>query len=481
MLVRVTFEFDLTATVEKVRCEKHHASPPPPVFSAKTGVDLLEQVDAWIVATRELDGQAEMHVRQAARWVRDWLQHVQKNAQQLGPGSCIDWLREMTKGNDLAPQTVRNRMSACRRFAGWLLVQGLIDSNPWAHVPSPRGRAGQGRDAFTDADVAKLVENAMHKSVHGFSPAARASALNRAHLYRFLSLTGVRRGEAHAQLWSDIDLEARTMVVSLDKARRRDNIPLSTAALELLQEMSAARSGPKLFRRTVSYRGLEADLKAVGLSGRYGFHSFRCGYITESFENGTPPELIQRLVRHRSIDQTHRYLRHREPRLREAAESRAENFEKLGTAKTGVADRFRTGSTMTTGAPNTANTSTTSASDAPVAVEPNSRAGLRCVRSRSAAEWALQDSNPWPHFPAERLLEAALLLTQAGHREGALLLMRHAQTLLEQQGATDGKGDGTPAMGSDSRGLRTCDSGSLQLRARAGCDGGPAGDQPSPR
>ncbi len=472
----------MSASVGTVQCKKRNSSPTSSaVFSAKTGVDLLEQVDAWIVATRELDGQAEMHVRQAARWVRDWLQHVTQNAQEIGPGSCIDWLREMTKGNDLAPQTVRNRMSACRRFAGWLLVQGLIDANPWAHVPSPRGRAGQGRDAFTDADVAKLVAHAMHKSKNGFSPAARISALNRAHLYRFLSLTGVRRGEAHAQLWRDIDLDASTMVVSLDKARRRDQIPLSSAAVELLREMIPTRSGPKLFRKTVSYRGLEADLEAVGLKGRYGFHSFRCGYITESFENGTPAELIQRLVRHRDISQTHRYIRHREPRLREAAESRAENFEKLGTTKTSVADRFRTGSTMTTGAPNTANTSTTSASDAPVAVEPNSRAGLRCVRSRSAAKWALQDSNLCADSQAERLLEAALLLTQAGHREGALLLMRHAQVLLEQQGATDGQGDGTPAMGSDPRGLRHGDSGSLQRRTADGSDGRSAGRQSSPR
>ena len=47
----------------------------------------------------------------------------------------------------------------------------------------------------------------------------------------------------------------------------------------------------------------------------------------------------------------------------------------------------------------------------------------------------------WP------LLEAALMLTQAGHRDGALLLMHHAQMLLMQQGATDGTGDGTPPMG----------------------------------
>ncbi len=428
----------------------HYPPPPPPVFSEKTGVDLLTQVDAWIVATRELDGQAEMHVRQAARWVRDWLEHVKANAREIGPGSCIEWLREMTREATLAPQTIRNRMSACRRFAGWLLIQGLIESNPWAHVPSPRGRAGQGRDAFTDAEVERLIAHAREQSTKGASPAIRASARNRANLYRFLSLTGLRRGEAHAQLWSDVDLDAGTLVVSLDKARRRDNIPLASAAVELLREMRKAKDGPKLFKRTVSYKGLATDLAAAGLSGRYGFHSFRCGYITESFENGTPPELIQRLVRHRSIDQTHRYLRHREPRLREAAESRGGKISKNSPPKTSAADRFPSESTMAYGASNTANTSTTSASYAPEAVDSISRAGLRDARGRSvpsAEKWALQDSNLRPHLRAERLLEAALMLTQAGHREGALLLMHHAQMLLTQQGATDGTGDGTPPMG----------------------------------
>ena len=453
MRVRVTFEFDLGDTVHAEPWLEipRVITPPPPVFSEKTGVDLLTQVDAWIVATRELDGQAEMHVRQAARWVRDWLEHVKSNAREIGPGSFIEWLREMTREATLAPQTIRNRMSACRRFAGWLLIQGLIESNPWAHVPSPRGRAGQGRDAFTDAEVERLIAHAREQETKGASPAIRASARNRANLYRFLSLTGLRRGEAHAQLWSDVDLDAGTLVVSLDKARRRDNNPLASAAVELLREMRKAKDGPKLFKRTVSYKGLATDLAAAGLSGRYGFHSFRCGYITESFENGTPPELIQRLVRHRSIDQTHRYLRHREPRLREAAESRGGKISKNSPPKTSAVDRLPTQSTMAYGAPITANMTMTSASFAPTAVDCTSRAGLRHARSRSTSsaneKWALQDSNLRPHLRAERLLEAALMLTQAGHREGALVLMHHAQMLLTQQGATDGTGDGTPPMG----------------------------------
>jgi integrase len=441
MKVWVVLEFDFGDTVPQVKCDQPSGAQASPVFEAKTGVDLLTQVDAWIVATRELDGQAEYHVRQAARWVRDWLEHVKAHAAEISPASCIEWLRDMTRGGTLAPQTIRNRMSACRRFAGWMLIQGLIQSNPWAHVPGPRGRAGQGRDAFTDAEVQRLIDHATQQITEGASPAIRASAKNRANLYRLLSLTGIRRGEAHAQLWSDIDLEAGTMVVSLDKARRRDHIPLSHAAVELLREMRKAKTGPKVFARTVSYKGLATDLKGAGMSGRYGFHSFRCGYITESFENGTPPELIQRLVRHRSIDQTHRYLRHREPRLREAAESRGGKISKNSPLKTSTTDRVRTDSAMANGATIRANISATSARIAPTAVESTTRASLRCVRGRSINTVAVGATGfETVSLPtrAERLLAAALLLTQHAHPEGALVLMHEAQLLLTQQEPSHG-------------------------------------------
>ena len=167
---------------------------------------------------------------------------------------------------------------------------------------------------------------------------------NRANLYRFLQLTGLRRGEARAQLWQDIDLQARTMIISHDKARRRDAVPLCASACQLLSGF-AKRTG-KVFQRMVTDKALKRDLAACGIAGRFSWHSFRAGYITSQFEAGTQPELIQRLVRHRSIDQTHRYLRHREPRLRDAAEARTKIPEDSCYTKTRAADRFRVDSTM---------------------------------------------------------------------------------------------------------------------------------------
>lgn len=342
-------------------------------------MDLGSQVDAWIAHCRDYDGQARRNVEQQARWVRDWLDHLK--AREPTPAACVDWLRHVTRRNTLAPQTIRNRITACRRFCGWLVIQEVLKSNPWASVPAPRGRSGQGQDALTDAQIDALVARAQAQVKAGRKPSDRASALNRANLYRFLQLTGVRRGEARAQLWSDIDLEKRTMVVTVDKARRRDAVPLSAAACLLLSGL--AKTGAKVFPRMVTDKALQADLSACGIVGRYSWHSFRAGYITAAFEAGTPPELIQRLVRHRSIDQTHRYLRHKEERLRDAAERRGEKIGNLCSTENHGVDTVRVHSPMGDSSNNSANYSTTSPSAERRSVSAHTGAGLRFVRSRS--------------------------------------------------------------------------------------------------
>lgn len=319
-----------------------------------TARDLIDQVDAWCAYARTVEGQCRAHAETAARWVRRWLEFV--GDATLTPDACVRWLSEMCGGVRLSPQTVRNRMSSCRRFCGWLVVQGLAQSNPWAHVPAPRGRARQGADAFTDADVDALVAHASRLASEHKSPFVRRCALNRARLYRFLQLTGLRRSEARGQVWSDLDLDGASMVVTVDKAKRQDAVPLSAAAVELLREIrgetattrSAAKG--KVFPTIVTDKALEADCKACGIEGRGKWHRFRVGFVSESFERGVPAELIQRLVRHRSVDQTHRYLRHREERLRDAIERRGEKTseKRILHSRTlrSTADMVRIGSPM---------------------------------------------------------------------------------------------------------------------------------------
>lgn len=421
---------------------------------------LLHQVEAWEVYAREVEGHSPAHASQAARWVRSWLRHAREHAT---PDTCVAWLRDITRKAALSPQTIRNRSSACRRFCGWLVVQGVLDANPWASVPMPRGRARQGADAFTDEQVAALIAHAERMATKGRKPSDRASAANRANLYRFLSLTGLRRGEARAQRWDDIDLEARTMVVTLDKARRADPVPLSVAAAGMLRQLLAQRGkSPLVFPTIVTDKALEADCRACGITGRGKWHRFRVGFVTESFEAGVPPELIQRLVRHRSIDQTHRYLRHRESRLRDAVEARVRKKSPDSLRSSETPDRLPVDSHMGHGATISESMKTTSQVAAPYGSESTlslagllsalGRSGLPATsanekaRVRGREPFVSRGDRIWTDTPTdvgpERLIHHAMLLMQL-----AMLQM--------QQGAASEQ----VAIRADGRGHRPGDTG----------------------
>lgn len=456
MLVRVTVEFDVD-------------SPGTTQLA-----DLLEQVEAWQVYASEVEGHSRKHAQQAARWVRWWVQHMQASGLGPTPDACVAWLRDMTRGGKLSPQTIRNRASACRRFCGWMVVQGVLDANPWASVPMPRGRARQGADAFTDEQVASLIAQAERMAREGRKPSDRASAANRANLYKFLSLTGLRRGEARAQRWEDIDLQARTMVVTLDKARRSDPVPLSVAACGMLRHMLAQRGSESLvFPTIVTDKALEADCRACGITGRGKWHRFRVGFVTESFEAGVPPELIQRLARHRSIDQTHRYLRHKEERLRNAAEARtSKKFEDSYLSKTGAADRFPVDSGMAHGATISESTPTTSQVAAPFGSESTiSLAGLlrAFVRSGSPAAPANEKARVNRREPLVSRGDRICTDAPTGALERLVRAIELiAEVLQLQQGAASDSAErarGTVRAGCRGRG--SCHSGTSQRRPRA--------------
>lgn len=425
MVIRVTLEF----RVDSGRATR-----------VRSVTGLLDQVEAWQVYAREVEGHSPAHASQAARWVRSWLHHAREHAT---PDACVAWLRDMTRGGKLSPQTIRNRASACRRFCGWMVVQGVLDANPWASVPMPRGRARQGADAFTDEQVASLIAQAERMAKQGRKPADRASAANRANLYRFLSLTGLRRGEARAQRWDDIDLKARTMAVTLDKARRSDPVPLSVAACGMLRHMLAQRGrSPLVFPTIVTDKALEADCRACGITGRGKWHRFRVGFVTESFEAGVPPELIQRLVRHRSIDQTHRYLRHREARLRDAVEARVRKKSQDSLRSGQTSDRFPVDSDMSHGATISESMKTTSQVAAPIGFESTlNLAGLLSALGRSGLPATSANEKARVNRREPFVSRGDRICTDAPTDVGPERLIHHAMLLMQlamlqmQQGA----------------------------------------------
>ena len=152
---------------------------------------LTDEVLAWEVWLVDQQGYDIHHSKNAGRWARRWVEHA---GEKLTPASCVAWLSAMSMSRKLSPQTVRNRMSLCRQFAGWLVVQGRLSINPWVSIPAPRGRAGVGADALTQDEVNRLIVAAERAARHP-DGRIRNNANARAVLYRLLNGTGMRWGE----------------------------------------------------------------------------------------------------------------------------------------------------------------------------------------------------------------------------------------------------------------------------------------------
>lgn len=147
-----------------------------------------------------------------------------------------------------------------------------------------------------------------------------------AHVLAFLAATGARKGEALGAKWEHIDYQRRLWTVPVSKNGRRRHIPLSDAALAILERQRSWASGAFVFpgsdpdkqladpnrawRRAKKRAGLDKDLRIHDL--RHTFASTLVGKGRSLHEVGT-------LLGHSQISMTMRYAHLAPARLIEAA------------------------------------------------------------------------------------------------------------------------------------------------------------------
>ena len=104
---------------------------------------------------------------------------------------------------------------------------------------------------------------------------------------RFVVLTASRSGEAWAATWDEIDADSAlwTVLGYRMKAGRAHRVPLSDAAIEVLEEADAIRDeselifpSPRKPGKPLSDMALTKLLRDNGLSERTTVHGFRSGF-----------------------------------------------------------------------------------------------------------------------------------------------------------------------------------------------------------
>lgn len=257
-----------------------------------------------------LRGFSDRTVESYVGWVYDLARHTHKSPDQLSDEELKDYQLYLHEGRQLTNNTIRVAVCALRSF--YTLVQGR-ELEPLKQVlVAPRieiRRPG----VFSVEEVHRLL------TVGAVDLRART----------FLATVysaGLRLNEACHVRIKDLQVDRRQIRVEQGKGRKDRYTILAEELIPLLRDYyrayrprewlfpSRQRPGHPIADVTAQYLYNQA-LRRAGLPHRGGIHCLRHSFATHLLESGVEITALQRLMGHRSIQTTLRYLHLRAQRL----------------------------------------------------------------------------------------------------------------------------------------------------------------------
>jgi len=226
------------------------------------------------------------------------------------------YLKNLRDGG-LSVRRSNGYLTAVKSFCRWMTDTGQATENPLRglRVLNEKTDVRRERRAATPDELRKLiVATAQGPERFGMAGAERAL------LYRFCAMTGLRANECRRLTVGDIDLDALTVRVraAYSKHREIDTIPLRADLADALRAHVAGKlPTSKVFggryRRLTDKTSLmiQADLRAAGVPylDEQGcvldFHGLRHSFVTNL--RHAPSRVAQSLARHKSSAMTDRY------------------------------------------------------------------------------------------------------------------------------------------------------------------------------
>ena len=198
------------------------------------------------------------------------------------------------------PETARRLRQKMRATFRWAQANGFIETNP----------AGEMIDGGLPNQplVKQHYRSLPHRDVAGALEKVERSGMTTAKLaFRFLVLTAARSGEVRAATWDDFDLENRTWTVPAErmKAQREHRVPLSDAALDVLEQARILADGsglvfPSSMRpgKSMSDMTLTKLLRDNDLANRATVHGCRSSFRDWCADTGKPREIAEAALAH---------------------------------------------------------------------------------------------------------------------------------------------------------------------------------------
>jgi integrase len=127
-------------------------------------------------------------------------------------------------------------------------------------------------------------------------------------IIRFAIATGMRRGEIVAVQWCHVDLKECLLHIPVTKNGHPRTIPLSSAAIEILNGLARGPDGSPVFQVTASWVRFAWDQLArrSGIVNLH-FHDLRHEAISRFFEKGLTIPEVALISGHRDVRQLFRY------------------------------------------------------------------------------------------------------------------------------------------------------------------------------
>ena len=180
----------------------------------------------------------------------------------------------------------RARSSASALF-GWLIGEGLLESNPVVGTNSSNEGTGRER-VLTDAELVAIWS------------AAPAGDYGR--IVKLLILTGQRRDEVSNLRWDEVKDSMISLPSSRTKNARPHDVPLSPQALAVLDEVSARAGRDSVFGRGASgfsnFSASKANLDEASGVTDWTLHDLRRTCATRMADLGVQPHIIEAVLNH---------------------------------------------------------------------------------------------------------------------------------------------------------------------------------------
>ncbi len=234
--------------------------------------------------------------------------------------SVVSRVLATLKDRGLSPRTLNAHVTAIKALSRWLHRDGRSSDDPLATVGKFNEQADRRHDRRTIGidEVRRLIQAARVGD-----PFRLISGPDRALCYRLAISTGLRYAEIASITPASFALEVPSPTVTVAAAYTKNGDP-ATLHLphDLVDDLVAwlATKPPGLPVFPLPEKGaamLRVDLDAAGIPYRdaaglvFDFHALRCQHATLLDLAGVSPRVVQRMMRHSTLELTGRYTKPR--------------------------------------------------------------------------------------------------------------------------------------------------------------------------